>query len=177
MRFIKNSELNRPDPDEHKNIKKIPVWIVLDNVRSALNVGSVFRSADAFLIKGVSLCGITAVPPDKDILKSALGATTTVTWKYYSETDKALSVLRDDGYLNYAVEQCDQSVLPGDVPMIDGRGVALVFGHEVKGVSPDLIPLLNGCIELPQSGTKHSLNIAVCCGIVCWEFYKKIKLP
>ena len=174
MRFYKNQDLNRPGLEEYKNMEKMPVHIILDNLRSGLNVGSIFRTADAFLIEGISLCGITAVPPDREILKSALGSTDTVEWNYFEKTEDAINALSDAEYKIFAVEQSNDSTQLNNLTLDTSENFALVFGHEVKGVSPDLIPLLNGCIEIPQSGTKHSLNISVCCGIICWEFYKKL---
>jgi len=174
IRFLKNAELNRPDKDKYQELPKIPVWIILDNVRSGLNVGSVFRTADAFLIEGIMLCGITSKPPERDILKSALGATETVTWKYHDHTQNALQELKGSGYELYAVEQGEGAQNLDNLNIDSSTKFGLVFGHEVKGVDPDLIPMLDGIIQVPQSGTKHSLNISVCCGIVIWEFYKHL---
>jgi tRNA G18 (ribose-2'-O)-methylase SpoU len=175
IRFLKNDELNRPEKDKYAEITKIPVWIILDNVRSGLNVGSVFRTADAFTVEGIMICGITAQPPERDILKSALGATETVTWKYYDSTQEALNEMKDSGFELYAIEQAEGSVDLNRLKIDINKKFGLILGHEVKGVDPNLISMLDGVIEVPQSGTKHSLNISVCCGIVVWEFYKRFK--
>lgn len=179
MQKLKNAELNRISQKVFKLSQKTPLVIVLDNVRSALNVGAVFRTADAFLIEKIFLCGITAVPPNKDILKSALGATETVEWKYAEKTTDALIELKKNGFLIYAVEQTVESISLIDFqPLIkpyDTNKIAVVFGHEVNGINPEALSLCNGCIEVPQYGTKHSLNIAVCAGIVIWDIFVKIK--
>ena len=176
MRFIKNSELNRIDKSEFISAQKMPVTIVLDNVRSGLNVGSFFRTADAFRVKEIVLCGITAIPPDREILKSALGATESVAWTYEKNTATVLENLKNKGVKILAVEQSDMSnQLHSFSPEVNTE-YALVFGHEVKGVDEGLIPYLDGSIEVPQSGTKHSLNVSVCGGIVLWDFYRKLML-
>jgi 23S rRNA (guanosine2251-2'-O)-methyltransferase len=175
-RFKKNSELLRPDKESFDRLQKLPVVIVLDNVRSGLNVGSVFRTADAFLVSQVILCGITATPPEREVLKTSLGATETVKWNYYAETLQAILKLKAEKYKIYAVEQAENSVLLDAFVPAQGEKYALIFGHEVKGVDEKLIPFCDGFIEVPQSGTKHSLNISVCAGVVLWEFYKKLKL-
>jgi 23S rRNA (guanosine2251-2'-O)-methyltransferase len=175
-RFKKNAELNRPDADTFRKIEKMPVVVVLDNVRSGLNTGSVFRSADSFMAERICLCGITARPPDKEILKSALGATETVSWKHYLNTEDAIVELRNEGYIIYAVEQAEEAVMLSDLHLSVNQKYAVIFGHEVKGVDESLIPLIDGCIEIPQSGTKHSLNVSVCAGIVLWKFYEKLQL-
>jgi tRNA G18 (ribose-2'-O)-methylase SpoU len=172
MRKIKNEELNRLTTDEFKKAGKIPVVLVLDNVRSSHNVGSVFRTADAFRIEKIVLCGITATPPDKDIRKTALGATESVDWSYAENTVDAIQSLKEDGYRIYAIEQAEGSIpLSGFRPDPDDR-LALVFGHEVKGVQEEVMEVVDGCIEIPQAGTKHSLNISVSAGIVLWEVFK-----
>ncbi len=175
MKFLKNDELQRPAKDEYQGIEKIPVIIVLDNVRSGMNVGSIFRSSDSFLIDQILLCGITASPPDREVLKTALGATESVSWKHFDSTKEALSELKSNGYKLLAVEQCERSILLNDFIPEKSTKYALVFGNEVKGVDEKLIPFLDGCIEIPQSGTKHSLNISVCAGIVIWHFYNSYK--
>ena len=172
MKFLKNDELGRPGLNEYREKQKMPVTLVLDNVRSGLNVGSVFRTADSFSAEQIYLCGITSKPPGRDILKSALGATESVSWKYYETTLQAVETLKDDGYLIYAVEQCIPCISLESYVYKQGSRIALIFGNEVKGVDENLIPYLDGCIEIPQSGIKHSLNISVCAGIVLWKFYE-----
>lgn len=172
MRKITNQELGRLSAKEFKVADKIPVIIVLDNVRSALNVGSVFRTADAFLIKAIYLCGITATPPARDIKKTALGASETVQWKYFDSTKLALDFLQSEKTICLAIEQAEGSTLLQDFEPIKENKYALVFGHEVQGVSQEAMEKVNGCIEIPQSGTKHSLNISVSAGIVAWHFYR-----
>ena len=176
MKFLKNVELGRPDVDAYKSIAKMPVTIVLDNVRSGLNVGSVFRSADSFSAERIFLCGITSRPPERDILKSALGATESVEWKYFENTSSALDELKTEGYTILAVEQGIPNVQLQSLEATTATKFALVFGNEVKGVDERLIPWFNGCLEIPQSGTKHSLNISVCVGIVLWKFYERLML-
>jgi 23S rRNA (guanosine2251-2'-O)-methyltransferase len=174
MRFLKNSELGRPDREEFKKMEKMRVVVVLDNIRSGANVGSIFRTSDAFAIEKLLLCGITAIPPDREVLKTALGATESIMWKQYGSTQEALIDLKADGYKIYAIEQADTSVA-----LVQFKEnwlhtpIALVFGNEVKGVDEALIPMLDGCVEIPQSGTKHSLNVSVCLGVVLWELYRK----
>lgn len=175
MKFLRSAELNRRTPQDSLNGPKIPVWIILDNIRSGLNVGSVFRTADAFSISGISLCGITAVPPDRSVLKTALGATESVKWEQFSSTEEAVQAARDLGYKVFAVEQSDSPVWLDQLQLDENSKYAVVFGNEVHGVDERLIPLLDGCIEVPQSGSKHSLNVAVCCGVVCWQFYSLLK--
>lgn len=176
MKFLKTDELNRPSKSEYADILKIPVIVVLDNVRSALNVGSIFRTSDSFMISKIILCGITACPPEKEILKTALGATESVLWEYHATTSDALKQLREDGNLLFAIEQSDNSVPLNDFIVQSETNYVLIFGNEVKGVDQALIPLLDGAIEIPQSGIKHSLNVSVCAGIVLWHFYEKLVL-
>jgi tRNA G18 (ribose-2'-O)-methylase SpoU len=171
MRKLKNSELSRISSEEYKESDKNPVMFVLDNVRSLYNVGSVFRTADAFRIEGIYLCGITGQPPHPEIHKSALGATDSVAWKHYNRTTDAVIELKEAGYSIYAIEQVDNSIDLNDfLPMRKGK-YAFVFGNEIKGVSDDILPLCDGYIEIPQFGTKHSFNIAVSVGIVMWQYY------
>jgi 23S rRNA (guanosine2251-2'-O)-methyltransferase len=175
MRKLKNSELKRVSINEFKSASKTPIVIILDNVRSLNNIGSIFRTADAFLIEAVYLCGITACPPHKDIQKTALGATETVNWKYFKNTIEAVDELKEKSYLVFAIEQTENSVfLDQFQPTID-QGIALVFGNEINGVEQDVINECNGCIEIPQYGSKHSLNIAVCAGILIWDLFNKIR--
>ena len=167
MRFKRNVELERPDVNQYQTVKKMPVMVVLDNVRSGSNVGSVFRTSDAFAVEELILCGITATPPEREILKTALGATESVKWSHYGSTLDAVVILKQRGYRIYAIEQAEPSIpLDGFHFALDTDRIALVFGNEVKGVDDSLIPFLDGCIEVPQAGIKHSLNISVCVGIV-----------
>ncbi|MDQ3192736.1 MAG: RNA methyltransferase [Bacteroidota bacterium] len=168
-------ELERKSPEAFKIANKTPVIIVLDNIRSAHNIGSVFRTADAFLIKAVYICGISAYPPNKEIEKTALGATKSVEWKYFDHTSQAITELIATQTEIWAVEQVKQSVYLNDFPIEKSKEYALVFGNEVKGVDQQIINQCTGCIEIPQGGTKHSLNIAVSTGIVLWEFYRKFQ--
>lgn len=176
MKFTRNDELGRPDVEAYKKIDKIPVVVILDDVRSGLNVGSVFRTSDSFLISKIFLCGITSKPPERDILKSALGATESVEWEYRQSVLEIVQELKKEGYQIYAVEQSNNSIAPQDAPVSGASRFALIFGNEVKGVSTHLLPEIHGCIEIPQSGTKHSLNVSVCAGIVLWEFYRHFRL-
>ena len=173
-RKIPNDELDRLSPEEFREAKKLPVVIVLDNVRSLHNVGSVFRTADAFLCEAVFLCGITATPPHREIQKTALGATESVTWKYFATTREALSELKVSGYQIVAIEQVEGAVALQDFQPAAGKKYSLVFGHEVNGVDEKQFDLVDVFIEIPQSGTKHSLNISVSAGVVLWEFYRKL---
>lgn len=176
MKFISNDLLGRPDLEEYRSLTKLPVVVILDDVRSGLNVGSVFRSSDSFLVEKIILCGITAKPPERDILKSALGATESVAWEYATSVSDAIHKMKEEGRTVYAVEQSSDSTPLNEIDKIGDKSFALIFGNEVKGVNATVLPLIDGCIEVPQSGTKHSLNIAVCAGIVLWEFYKKFHL-
>jgi 23S rRNA (guanosine2251-2'-O)-methyltransferase len=173
MRKLLNEELNRKTIDEFKHSSKTPLIVVLDNVRSLHNVGSVFRTADAFLVESLYLCGITGTPPNKDIQKTALGSTDTVNWKYYKTTVEAIEDLKQNGYKVYAIEQAESSI------MLDQFNptakTAVIFGHEVKGVEQQVVDLCDGVVEIPQIGTKHSLNIAVSAGIVIWDVFLKLK--
>jgi len=146
---------------------------VLDNVRSANNIGSIFRTADAFLLEGIYLCGITAQPPNKDIHKTALGATESVEWSYCDSTLEAIAVLKDKGYQIISVEQADGSSMLTDFTVENGVKYALVFGNEVRGVSQEVVDVSDNCLEIPQYGTKHSFNIAVSAGIVLWDLFRK----
>jgi len=176
MRFLKNSELGRPQLDQFKQLKKMPVTVVLDNIRSGSNVGAVFRTADAFAVQEILLCGITACPPDREILKTALGATESVKWRHFSSTLDALKELKESGYRILAIEQADTSIYLNEFNFdLENERLALVFGNEVKGVDDALIPLLDGCLEIPQFGTKHSLNVSVCAGVVLWELFSQYK--
>lgn len=172
MRKLSMAELNRKSIDGFKSAEKTPIVVVLDNIRSMNNVGSVFRTADAFLIDRIVLCGFTPQPPHRDIQKTALGATETVQWIYQETTAAALSALHAEGYIIMAVEQTEGSIMLDELIIDPTKKMALVFGNEVEGVSDEALALCDGCIEIPQSGMKHSLNISVATGIVLWECYK-----
>ena len=174
MRKLKTNELNRLSVSEFRLTQKMPLVIVLDNVRSQHNVGSIFRTADAFRLERICLCGITATPPHREINKTALGATESVRWDYYPETVSAIDELKNQGYLICCVEQTDTSIsLSGFHPLKNSK-IALVFGNEVHGIEQYLMALADKAIEIPQFGTKHSLNIAVAAGIVIWDMFQKI---
>ncbi len=168
-RKLKNSELRRHTIADFKKIKKLPLVILLDNVRSLHNVGSVFRTADAFMIESVYLCGITASPPHREIHKTALGATDSVEWKYFKTSMEAIDTLKADNYTILAVEQCDDAQQLGSYKLERDLKYVLVFGNEINGVSNEVIEAADECIEIPQFGTKHSLNISVSVGVVVWD--------
>lgn len=176
MQKIPNQDLGRKTIDEFKSASKTPLIVVLDNVRSALNVGSVFRTADAFLLEAVYLCGITACPPNKEINKSALGATDSVAWKYFESTAVAISELKSNGYKIASIEQAEGSVMLHNYHATTSEKLAIVFGHEVEGVNQEIINSSDVCIEIPQHGHKHSLNVSVCNGIVVWDIFSKMIL-
>ena len=171
LRMQKKSmaELERKSVDGFKQAEKTPIRVVLDNIRSMHNVGSVFRTADAFLIEGIDLCGYTPRPPHRDINKTALGATETVAWNYVESTMDAIRKLQDDGYEVWAVEQVKDSVMLNELEFSGSEKLAIVFGNEVEGVQEEVIAMCKGCIEIPQLGMKHSLNISVAAGVVLWE--------
>jgi len=173
MRKLGNPELERKTIEQFRKTEKSPFIIVLDNVRSQSNVGSIFRTSDAFVTEAIYLCGITAKPPHREIQKTALGATESVAWKYFPSTSIAVSELRDEGYKIIAVEQAEGSVALQNIHIENGQKYALVFGHEVNGVGQEILDICDLCIEIPQFGTKHSFNIAISVGIVLWELYKK----
>lgn len=173
FRKLLNSELNRPTLDEYKTLAKNPVVLVLDNVRSRHNIGSAFRTCDAFLVEKIFLCGICAVPPSPEIHKSALGAEFSVQWEYFQKTSDAVSRLKNEGYTIVSVEQAENSVPLGDFFMDEGKKYAFVFGNEVKGVGQDIVDMSDFCLEIPQYGTKHSLNVSVSVGIILWSIVKK----
>lgn len=174
-RKLAMNELNRLSVDEYKDSDKLPVIVVLDNIRSLSNIGSVFRTSDAFRIEGIHLCGITAQPPHREIHKTALSATESVDWKYFKETEESVINLRNEGYMIFAVEQVENSVMLNDFIPEKGKKIALIFGNEVKGVGQKIIDFADDCIEIPQWGTKHSLNISVSAGVVLWDIVLKIK--
>ena len=173
MRKLENSELQRKSIKAFKQAKKTPLILVLDNVRSLHNIGSVFRTADAFLIEKIYLCGITAAPPNKEIHKTALGATETVTWEHHENVLAVIEKLRTENVITFAIEQVESAIFLQDFDIQKEKKYALVFGNEVHGVSQEAVALCDGCIEIPQLGTKHSLNIAVSAGIVVWDLFKK----
>lgn len=177
MRKLKITELNRLTADEYKGATKLPVVVVLDEVRSLNNVGSVFRTADAFRMEAVYLCGITATPPSAEIHKTALGAEETVEWRYYEKTMDAVVELKRKGYVLCAVEQAVGSVSLEKLSLNGKEKYALIVGHEVKGVQQAVVDACDMCIEIPQYGTKHSLNVSVAAGIVMWDFYKQLDSP
>jgi 23S rRNA (guanosine2251-2'-O)-methyltransferase len=172
MRKLSMDELNRKSVEEFKQSQKIPVIVVLENIRSAYNVGSVFRTADAFLLEAIYLCGYTCAPPHKEIKKTALGAEDTVTWKHFTNVSQAIHGLNNAGYAVYAVEQAAGSRMLNNLPYKAGEKIALIFGNEVTGVEQATIQQCKGCIEIPQLGMKHSLNIATAAGVVLWELVR-----
>ena len=174
MRKLLNSELERKSIEQFKISEKSPYIIVLDNVRSQSNVGSIFRTSDAFAAEAIYLCGITARPPQREIQKTALGATESVFWKYFSRTIDAIMDLKKEGYKIIGIEQAEGSVELQNIIFEDGKKFALVFGHEINGVDQDVLDLCDLCIEIPQFGTKHSFNIAISVGIVLWELNKHL---
>ncbi|MFZ4581574.1 MAG: RNA methyltransferase [Paludibacter sp.] len=171
---LKITEMNRLTPEEFKSTNKLPLVVVLDNVRSLHNVGSVFRTGDAFLIESVFLCGITCTPPHAEIHKTALGAENTVCWEYFSDTIDAVNKLKSQGYTVFSIEQAKGSVLLPDIELDKTQKYAVVLGNEVKGVQQMVVDACDGCIEIPQYGTKHSLNVSVTSGIIIWEFFRKL---
>ena len=175
MRKLKNSELGRITVDEFKQTKKTPLIVVLDNIRSLNNVGSVFRTSDAFLIEKIYLCGITATPPNKEIHKTALGATESVDWEYVEDTLSLIKKLKEDNVQVLSIEQAENSTMLNDFKAEENQKYAIVMGNEVKGVQQEVINASDVCIEIPQLGTKHSLNISVTCGVVIWDLFNKLQ--
>ena len=174
MRKLSMEELHRLSKDEYEKVEKLSVVIVLDNVRSLSNVGAVFRSADAFRIGELFLCGITACPPHREIHKTALGADETVAWRYFNSTVEACAELKRMGYRIFAVEQTENSIMLQD--FVAEPNTAFIMGNEVDGVADEVLPFCHGAIEIPQEGTKHSLNVSVCSGIFMWEVFKQLSL-
>jgi len=174
MRKLANAELERLNKEEFKEAKKTPIIVVLDDIRSLHNIGSVFRTADAFLIEKIYLCGITAVPPNKEIHKTALGATETVTWEYAKDVLEVIKRLKEENVTVFSIEQTENSIMLNDFGVQPNEKYALIFGNEVKGVSQEAINLSEGVIEIPQLGSKHSLNISVSAGIVIWDLFQKM---
>lgn len=175
MKKLTSDDLNRLSINDFKDASKIPVIVVLDNIRSQHNIGSVFRTADAFRLKAIHLCGITATPPNREIQKSALGATESVEWAYFEKTSDSVNLLKAEGYTIVSVEQAEESVMLNDFNPLSEARYALIFGNEVHGVENDIINLSDICLEIPQEGTKHSLNVSVAAGIVIWHIYDKLK--
>ena len=175
MRKLKITELNRISTEKFKEAKKLPLIVVLDNVRSQYNVGSVFRTSDAFRVEAIYLCGISATPPHQEIHKTALGAEDTVDWKYFKDTTVAINELKAAGYFIYSIEQVEGSVMLENLQLDATKKYAVVLGNEVKGVQQEVVNLSDGCIEIPQYGTKHSLNVSTTAGIVIWDFFKQMK--
>jgi len=174
MRKLKLTELNRDTIGDYRSKNKIPVVLILDDIRSALNVGSVFRTSDAYLIEKICLCGITAQPPHKEITKSAIGATDSVEWEYHEKVTSCIGELKKENYTILGIEQTNESIQLDKYQIISDAKYALIFGNEVNGISDDLLPMIDDALELPQFGTKHSLNISVCAGIVIWDFWKAL---
>jgi 23S rRNA (guanosine2251-2'-O)-methyltransferase len=172
MRKLSMEELNRKSVEEFKQSEKIPIIVVLENIRSGYNVGSVFRTADAFLLNAIYICGYTAHPPHKEIKKTALGADETVNWKYFKKIGEAIEELRSEGYKILAVEQAVNSHQLQQVEFKSNEKLAVIFGNEVTGIEQSTIELADGCIEIPQLGMKHSLNIATAAGVVLWELVR-----
>jgi 23S rRNA (guanosine2251-2'-O)-methyltransferase len=175
MRKLENSELDRKTVSDFKLADKTPIILILDDIRSLHNIGSVFRTSDAFLIEKIYLCGITATPPNKEIHKTALGATDTVTWEYAKDVLEVIAKLKAENTTVYAIEQVENAIFLDDFQPVKETKYALVFGNEVYGVSQEAIKMCDGCIEIPQLGTKHSLNISVSAGIVVWDLFQKMK--
>lgn len=175
MKKLNIDELNRISVEEFKQSRKIPLTVVLDNVRSLHNVGSIFRTADAYLVKKIVLCGISTPPPNAEIHKTALGAENTVEWAYFADTLEAIAALKAENTTIFAIEQVEQSTMLPDVVLNKQSNYAVILGHEVKGVQQAVVDACDGSIELPQFGTKHSLNVSITAGIVIWDFWKQLK--
>jgi hypothetical protein len=174
MRKLRTIEINRLSIEEFREAPKLPLVVVLDNVRSLYNIGSIFRSCDAFRVKSVYLCGITATPPNAEIHKTALGGEDSVEWKYFEKTEDVIQQLRQEDYFIYSIEQVENSTRLQNLSLDATKTYAVVFGNEVKGVSQNVVDLSNDCLEIPQFGTKHSLNVSVAAGIVIWEFARQL---
>lgn len=177
MRKLENSELDRKSIEGFKKSEKTPLILVLDDIRSLHNIGSVFRTADAFLIEKIYLCGITATPPNKEIHKTALGATETVTWEHNDNVLQVIENLKKENVITLAIEQVESAIFLQNFEVEKGKKYALVFGNEVHGVSQEAVAICDGSIEIPQLGTKHSLNISVSAGIVVWDLFQKLNWP
>lgn len=175
MRKLRNNELGRISVSTFKKATKTPIIVVLDNIRSLNNVGSVFRTSDAFLIEKIYLCGITAIPPNREIHKTALGATESVDWEHKQDTLALVKKLKSEGIVVAAIEQAENSIMLDKFSLESNKKIAIVFGNEVKGVQQEVVSESDYCVEIPQKGTKHSLNISVSCGVVLWDLYQKIQ--
>ena len=175
MRKLRNNELGRISVSTFKKTTKTPIIVVLDNIRSLNNVGAVFRTSDAFLIEKIYLCGITATPPHREIHKTALGATESVDWEYKENTLALVNELKEQGVLVAAIEQVENSVMLDEFSLDATKKIAIVLGNEVKGVQQEVVSAADYCVEIPQKGTKHSLNISVSCGVVLWDLYQKFQ--
>ena len=175
MRKLRNNELGRISVSTFKKTTKTPIIVVLDNIRSLNNVGAVFRTSDAFLIEKIYLCGITATPPHREIHKTALGATESVDWEYKEDTLALVNELKAQGVLVAAIEQVENSVMLDEFSLDATKKIAIVLGNEVKGVQQEVVSTADYCVEIPQKGTKHSLNISVSCGVVLWDLYQKFQ--
>ena len=176
MRKLKLKELNRIGIEQFKILDKLPIVLVLDNIRSAMNIGSFFRTADAFALKKIYICGISATPPHKEINKTAIGATDSMDWEYKKTTKECLNELKNQGYTITGIEQIDNSILLHEYAPSKDKKHALVFGNEVNGISDDILDLLDNAVEIPQFGTKHSFNVAVSGGIVLWHYFIKMRI-
>lgn len=175
MRKLRTVEMSRLSVEEFRRSEKMPLAVVLDDVRSMYNIGSVFRTADAFRVERVCLCGITATPPHPEIHKTALGGEDSVSWQYFATAQEAVRQLRSEGFFVYAVEQCEGSTkLQQLPPVLQPHAYAVVLGNEVKGVHQEVVDLCDGCLEIPQFGTKHSMNVSVTAGIIIWEFARRL---
>lgn len=175
LRKLKVTEMNRLSVKEFKEADKLPLAVVLDDVRSLHNIGAVFRTSDAFLVNRICLCGITATPPHPELHKTALGAEDTVDWDYFKTTQEAVEELQRQDYTVFAIEQCEGSTMLDELRLEKGKKYGIVMGNEVKGVKQEVVDMCDGCIEIPQYGTKHSLNVSVTAGIVLWEFALRMK--
>lgn len=176
MRKLKNAELNRLDIDGFKRAEKNPIVIVLDNIRSLNNIGSIFRTADAFRVEAIYLCGITAQPPHRDIHKTALGATDSVNWKYFKTTEEAISELKTKNYVIIALEQAEGSVMLNKFYPDPNQSYVVILGNEVHGIEQKIVDISDHCVEIPQFGTKHSLNVTVSNGIILWDILLKLNV-
>ncbi len=176
MRKLKNRELNRIDVEDFKKIEKTPLIVILDNIRSLNNIGSVFRTSDAFVIEKIYLCGITATPPNKEIHKTALGSTESIDWEYVEDTLSLVKKLKDLNIKIASIEQADNAMMLQEFVVEKDQKYAVVFGNEVKGVQQEVVSASDYCIEIPQYGTKHSLNISVSVGVVVWDFWAKLNV-
>ena len=175
MRKLRLEELNRVSVEDFKVNPKLPIVVVLDNIRSAMNVGSFFRTCDAFPVEKIVLCGITATPPNREITKTAIGATESVAWEYSDNLSEVIATLKSNAFEVIGIEQTTTSIMLDAFPISKSKKYALIFGNEVDGVSNDAIDLVANCIEIPQMGTKHSLNVSVCGGVVLWHFFQGLK--